>query len=76
MTPLLLIPSNQILPKLKKSKNTKMNQLTEAQLKQKTKAQLIDGFLKLNRKVNKVTQVSNKILPSHSQKITLQNFIR
>jgi len=53
-----------------------MNQLTEAQLKQKTKAQLIDGFLKLNRKVNKVTQVSNKILPSHSQKITLQNFIR
>ncbi len=38
-----------------------MNELTESQLKQKTKSQLIDGFLAFKRKINKETIVRSKI---------------
>ncbi len=55
MTTLLVIHSNFVC------KITKMDELKESQLKQKTKAQLIDGFLAFKRKVNNETIVSSKI---------------
>ncbi len=41
-----------------------MNELTEGQLKQKTKAQLMDGFILFKRKVTKETNVISMILPN------------
>ncbi len=40
-----------------------MNELTEGQLKQKTKAQLKDGLILFKRKVTKETNVISMILP-------------